>query len=434
MSHPVAVGNHDAQPLAQGGDREAGTRLRKLRDAPLERSSELRGVLRLVGHDVELRLPLLLGTLQHLEAREASAHERRVRVARSGRRLVAPARLHARVRAAHGVGRLAVREVVESPVLHPRGQLGRQLLEPRHPLQLVARQRGRPVPRRGQRELALVVDRLLREEQPRHQVDEVRRDVGERLALLAGVEEPGRPQVRRSRHQLQDVVRALHLHGRLALAARPDRARHLRVARELPLQDRRDLRALGHHVVGDEPFLLGERHHLLELRKVPRGDQPRLVGEHVQARLDRGEDAVDLAAVAPRDDHDVARLVAQHALEVVRAGVDLEPPARRPLGALVERGDAAEVQQQIGPDRGEDVHGRIDARVHLLLDERGVEVPGVERHQPHGLCAARAHRKAQRQHQQGSSHLRTSSFKTAASSQRTQTARQPGMIHGIQYA
>ena len=36
---------------------------------------------------------------------------------------------------------------------------------------------------------------------------------------------------------------------------------------------------------------------------------------------------------------------------------------------------------QIGPERGVDVDARRDARIHLLLDQRGVEMPRVEGHE-----------------------------------------------------
>ena len=43
----------------------------------------------------------------------------------------------------------------------------------------------------------------------------------------------------------------------------------------------------------------------------------------------------------------------------------------------VERGDAAEVGEQVGAEAGEDVDARRDAGVRLLLHQRGVEVSGV---------------------------------------------------------
>ena len=52
-----------------------------------------------------------------------------------------------------------------------------------------------------------------------------------------------------------------------------------------------------------------------------------------------------------------------------------------------------EVGEEVGPERRVDVHGRVDAGVHLLLDEAGVEVAGVEGDETHpGLGGRGAHR------------------------------------------
>ncbi len=78
---------------------------------------------------------------------------------------------------------------------------------------------------------------------------------------------------------------------------------------------------------------------------------------------------------------------------------------------------AAEVQQQVGADRCEHVHRRVDARVHLLLDQRGVKVAGIERHQAHRRVLGRdAHRGAQAERQQKTlaAHALTSRLFTTA--------------------
>ena len=40
-----------------------------------------------------------------------------------------------------------------------------------------------------------------------------------------------------------------------------------------------------------------------------------------------------------------------------------------------------EVRDQVRADGSEDVDARRDLRVHLAMDERGMEVPGVECHE-----------------------------------------------------
>ena len=86
-----------------------------------------------------------------------------------------------------------------------------------------------------------------------------------------------------------------------------------------------------------------------------------------------------LPRLRPGEDDRVARALAQHALEEVGAGVDLELPGggARPARRL-KRDDAREVVDEVRAQRRVDVHRLRDARVHLLLDERGVEVAGVE--------------------------------------------------------
>ena len=173
---------------------------------------------------------------------------------------------------------------------------------------------------------------LVGKEQEGHEVHEVGAHVGEGLALLARVEEPGGTQQGRPRRHLHQVVHAVHVEGRLLGRARPHLTRHRAVAHELALQDRGDLVALGHHVVGHEALLLGGVEGGLELGPVRGVDDPRLVGEDVEPRFHRGQDAVDLAAVAPRDHHHVARALPEHPLHEVGAGVHLELPARGVLG------------------------------------------------------------------------------------------------------
>ena len=61
--------------------------------------------------------------------------------------------------------------------------------------------------------------------------------------------------------------------------------------------------------------------------------------------------------------------------------MDLHVPGRRLVGAAVVGDDAIQVLDQIRPERREDIDARSDAGIHLLLDQGGMEVPGIERHQ-----------------------------------------------------
>ena len=51
------------------------------------------------------------------------------------------------------------------------------------------------------------------------------------------------------------------------------------------------------------------------------------------------------------------------------------------VGAAVVGRDAVQVLEQIGAERSEHIDTWGDTGVHLFLDERGMEVAGVERHQ-----------------------------------------------------
>ncbi len=218
-------------------------------------------------------------------------------------------------------------------------------------------------------------------QRPLHEIDQVRADVVQPFALLDRVEKPRRPDVRRARHHFHQVVHALHVDAGIRFGALDDLAKHLRVVDERALQHRGDLEALGHDVVGDHAFAIGLGEHGVELRQVGRGQDPRFVGEHVQAGAHRPRDAIDLRPVASGEDHGVARPLAQHPLEEVGAGVELHLPRGRLLGPLVVGGDAFQVLVEIPALRRIDVHARGHARIHLLLNQGGMKMAGVERHQ-----------------------------------------------------
>ena len=235
---------------------------------------------------------------------------------------------------------------------------------------------------RGQHlDVAAVVDRLFGKQRPLDQVDEMGADVVQPFALLRVVEEPRRPDVRRTRHQLQQVMDALHVHRGIVLGPLQHLAEHRRIVDERALQDRRHLEALGHDVVGDDAGAIGLGEGAFQLVEIRRLEDPRLVRQHVQAGLDRCRDPIDLRAVAARKHDDVARPVAQHPLEGVRRRVHVDGPCRRARGAPVERVDSLEVFVEIGPERRVDVDAGRDTRVHLLLHERGVEMAGIDGHQ-----------------------------------------------------
>ena len=142
---------------------------------------------------VGLRLP-------DLDRRARALVDGEVGVAGSRRRLPVPDHVQLRVDAAQRVGHERVAEVLERAVLHRRARGS-----PGNRGSPVTRRKSgfgdhrRPALRRQHADVLAVVERLVREERPLHEVDQVRADVVQPLALLGGVEEPRRPDVRRAR-------------------------------------------------------------------------------------------------------------------------------------------------------------------------------------------------------------------------------------------
>ncbi len=284
------------------------------------------------------------------------------------------------MRVARGVGHERVAEVLERVVLDVPGQGGGDVLAG-HPPELIARDHGGPALRALHAHVLAVIEGLVGEQGPLHEVDQVGADVVEPLALLVGVEEPGGADVGRPRHHLHQVVHALHVDAGIGLRAAHEGPERGRIVDELPLQLARDLVALGHDVERDQLARLRGVERALELGQVGRLQDPGLVHQRVEPGVQRGLDAVDLAAVAPGEDHRVARPVAQHLGQEVGRGVDLELPARRVVRALVEAGHAREMVDQVRTERRVDVDHLGDARIHLLLHQGGVEVAGIEGHE-----------------------------------------------------
>jgi hypothetical protein len=116
----------------------------------------------------------------------------------------------------------------------------------------------------------------------------------------------------------------------------------------------------------------------LQPRQVLGLDDRRLVGEHVQPGFESGDDAFDLAAVAARKDGDAARRLAPHPVEKIGSGMDVEPPIGRRFRPSVIPGDAAQIVDEVGPQRRMHPHQRRQPRIYLLLHQRGVEMTGID--------------------------------------------------------
>ena len=85
-------------------------------------------------------------------------------------------------------------------------------------------------------------------------------------------------------------------------------------------------------------------------------DDQGLVGEHIDARLDGGQDPLSLTAIATGKDRDSAGAFTAHPLEEFRAGMDLELPVCRSFLTRVEADNPAQVVGELRPDLRVDVH------------------------------------------------------------------------------
>ncbi len=357
---------------------------------------------------VELGLVVLLGALADDHVRPAAAHQRIVRVACPIWRLEGPRHREPGVHALDGIHRLAVAvvrqrafvvELALEAIREVGGSCDLLVLRPVDPR--------RPMPGAKDRHLGSIVDPPATEARPQHQIDQVGGDVDEALALLGGVEVPGGPADRLAGDVLEEMVHAFFDDRGIVGRASFEFAEDLRVEHELLLQDAQPVETLGHDVVEQQPFALGVVEGPLQLGESRRIDAHRLVGEDVQARIDRGGDILGLAAVVARQNHDAARFVGLHPFEVVGSDIDLLLPTGRLIRAAVEAFDPSEVLLHFRPVGGIDVDHRVDLLVHRLLDESGVVMPRIENDQPDGPPgapgrpgASARRRTRQRNHQQ----------------------------------
>ena len=198
-------------------------------------------------------------------------------------------------------------------------------------------------------------------------------DIVRRLALLTGVEEPRGAEVGRAGDGLHQVVHALHVDGGLGVRTRtrsPNTAGSFTSARAAA----RDLEALGHDVVGDE------------LARRPRPAPPRASADlptsgstACRPELEPAPDDATMRSIFSRvaareDDHVPGRSLSMRSK---KSGLVCTSSSHE-VGLSARRLNRRRVQviEEV-PARAARRHPRAgDARVHLLLDERRVKVPG----------------------------------------------------------
>src|SRR5437773_5093010 len=332
-------------------------------------------------HHVQFRAKAIGARLSHLDAGPRAAIEGEMRVAGSGLGLPVPDHVQLRVDPAQGVRDERVAEVLEPALLDRGGDALRKSRLVRDAPEILYRDPGRPPLGRQDVNIGVIVNRPAGKEGPLRQVHEVRADVVESVALLGRVEEPGWSDVGSAGDDLLQVMHAFHVDRGFLRSPSHDFPERCRIVDELALETVRRLETLRHDVKRDDSSGIGLGQCRLQHRQIVRRQDPGLVSEHVKAGPHRREDPGDLPAIASGEDDDVARALAEHALEEVRARVDFHRPHRRLLGACVEGDDAVEVFRQVGPEGGIDVDALRHARVHFFLYERRVEMAGVDRHE-----------------------------------------------------
>ena len=265
-----------------------------------------------------------------------------------------------------------------------RLEVVRVSLQPGKPLELIRRQGRGPAARTSDLNVFLPIQHLVRETFPLDEVDQMGAHIRNGLALLAHIEEPRRPGERFPRHFLEVMVDAHHFHRRLRRCALFQSAEDVAHPGQLPLENGRDLAALGHDVVQQDLAVGGRLKGLPQPVKVHGIDGHGLVGQDIETGGDGAVDVLRLAGVVAGNDHHVAGLVGHHAFEEVLARIDFLLPMRGLVGAGVEALDALEVVLKVRTFQARDPHQRADLGIHELLHQAGVEVPGVQGDQAHG--------------------------------------------------
>ena len=103
----------------------------------------------------------------------------------------------------------------------------------------------------------------------------------------------------------------------------------------------------------------------------------------MHAGSDRARDVFGFTPVVAGDDDDVAGMLGGEAIQEVGTGMNDGPPRRWILAPRVVAVDLLQVIGEIGTIFGIDVHGRVDARIHRLLQECRVEMAGIEDDESH---------------------------------------------------
>ena len=209
-------------------------------------------------------------------------------------------------------------------------------IRPCHLFKLFRADRGSPAVGIYQFDIFLIVDDLIREGFPLHQVDQVSRHIHNTFALLVYIQIPYRTRQRLVVDQLKQMVHTLFHDSRFFGRTLQLLAINSRDSRKLALQHRSDLIPFGHDVIQHDVFLFGDSETFLQQFKALAVDRHRFVGKHIDAGLKRLLDIFGLLAVVSCLDHHVSLLLGQHFFQVIISRINDFIPSRRILRTCVE--------------------------------------------------------------------------------------------------
>lgn len=340
------------------------------------------GALIRAGDDVDFGDEVFRLALAQLDAGPGSAERGFIDIASAGSGFPVPEDLEFHMGSAEGVIDGVVADVVEFSVVHGGCEGGGECGFSGDLLELGLGEGEWPVTAGEDLDVLMVIEGGIGEGGPLDEVDDVGADVGEGFSILGGVEEPDGAAEGESADDFHDVMNAFRVDGGRGggtfLEGSEDGGR----VEEGTLEQGGDFVAFRHDVVADEAFGGGEVESLFEFGEIGEGDDPGLVGEDMQSGLERGEDAIDLAAVAAGEDDSIAGMIMEHGCHGVRAGVDIEVPVGGVVLAVIEEGDAVEVVEQFRAEAGIDGDARIEGGVHFALNEGGMEVARIDDDEP----------------------------------------------------
>ena len=319
--------------------------------------------------DVKLRPVAFGGAVADFEPRSGPAIDRGVGVVAAGLGLPVPAQIEPDMDAAHRVAEPRVARVIEA--VAGKGFAG-------HLAELSAGDDRRPALDRADPDIGAIVERLAGEQRVVDAVDEVGPDIGERVALLGHVEVPGRTRVG---HAGNLFIRWWTLVISTAGASGEPGSWSPNTSGSAWSR-----RSSAPTISALPPIMSASTSPLASAASATRSSRGRsarrmiagLSARTCRPGLDRRLDQADLVAVAAGQDADAAGFLVAQPVEVVGAGMDGEGPGGRIIRPRVEPRDTGQIVDEIETDRGVDMHLGQEARVHLLLHERGVEMPGVD--------------------------------------------------------